>query len=50
MAGWLRGFSFDELLGMCQAAYRSFDTPGVAPLVPLLNFLIQIYKYYLLLD
>ncbi len=35
MAGWLRGFSFDELLGMCQAAYRSFDTPGVAPLVPL---------------
>jgi threonine synthase len=35
MAGWLRGFSFDELLSMCQAAYRSFDTPGVAPLVPL---------------
>ncbi len=35
MAGWLRGFSFDELISMCQAAYRSFDTPGVAPVVPL---------------
>jgi threonine synthase len=35
MAGWLRGFSFDELLAMCTAAYRSFDTPGVAPLSPL---------------
>ena len=35
LAGWLRGFSFDELLAMCQAAYRSFDTPGVAPVVPL---------------
>ncbi len=35
MAGWLRGFSFDELLQMCTAAYRSFDTPGVAPLATL---------------
>jgi threonine synthase len=35
MAGWLRGFSFDELLQMCQAAYRNFDTPGVAPVVSL---------------
>jgi len=35
LAGWLRGFSFDELLQMCQAAYYNFDTPGVAPVVPL---------------
>ncbi len=35
MAGWLRGFSFDELNQMTAAAYRSFDTPGVAPVVSL---------------
>lgn len=35
LAGWLRGFSFNELLSMCQAAYYNFDTPGVAPVVTL---------------
>ena len=35
LAGWLRGFSFNELLTMCQAAYYNFDTPGVAPVVTL---------------
>ena len=35
MAGWLCEFSLDELYQMTAAAYRSFDTPGVAPLVTL---------------